>query len=126
VEVRAAVALASALIADWMFVGPPRQLFETSADLYGDLILLATSGMMIGFAVAGRKIVKNSFRPDQPNGIPSSVIFSLRDGQAWASWHESHSWVPLGQDDHVAEMMEDFLAQRKLGKRLANHSVKNP
>ena len=122
----AAVALASALIADWMFVGRPHHMFEIPADIFGAVILLATSAMMIGLVVAGRTIVENSLRPARPNGIPASVVFSLQDGQAWASWHESHSWVRLGPEEDVAEMMEDFLAQRELGKRLANQSVKDP
>jgi hypothetical protein len=46
------------------------------------------------------------------------IVFSSRDGFAWASWPESEAAVRLGRHDMVAAMMRDFLAQDALGKRL--------
>jgi hypothetical protein len=118
----AATSLASAIIADWMFVGPPQQLFEGPSDVFGVVIFLTTSAMMIGLVEAARSIVENSLRPARPDAFTTPVVFSLEGGQAWASWYGSHSWVRLGPDDEVAEMMEDFLAQRELGKRLTKQA----
>jgi signal transduction histidine kinase len=51
-------------------------------------------------------------------GDPASgIVFSLEDGDAWASWPGSSAPLRLGQQDDVAEMMRDFLAQIELGKR---------
>ena len=62
-------------------------------------------------------------RPARPDGIAAPVVFSLEGGQAWASWYGSHSWVRLGPENEVAEMMRDFLAQRELAKRLEGAAV---
>jgi hypothetical protein len=47
------------------------------------------------------------------------IIFSSRDGFVWATWPETEGAVRLGRHEIVAAMMEDFLAQDALGKRLA-------
>jgi hypothetical protein len=46
------------------------------------------------------------------------IVFSSRDGFVWASWPETDAAVRLGRHDMVAAMMQDFLAQDALGKRL--------
>ena len=52
-------------------------------------------------------------RPTEP-----LIIFSSRDGCVWVSWPESEASVKLGRHEIVAAMMEDFLAQDALGRRL--------
>ncbi len=47
-----------------------------------------------------------------------SIIFSLRDGQVWASWHGWPETVRLGPVGDVAAMMQDFLGQVEVGARL--------
>lgn len=47
------------------------------------------------------------------------IIFSSRDGFVWASWPESDAVVRLGRQNIVSAMMQDFLEQNALGKRLA-------
>ena len=47
------------------------------------------------------------------------IIFSSRDGFVWATWPETEGAVRLGRHDMVAAMMQDFLAQDALGRRLA-------
>lgn len=74
--------------------------------------------MIIGLVEAARSTVENALRPARPDGTPTQVVFSSQGGYAWASWYGSHSWVRLGPKDEVAVMMEDFLAQLELGKRL--------
>jgi len=46
------------------------------------------------------------------------IIFSSREGFAWASWPETEVAIRLGRHEMVAAMMQDFLAQDALGKRL--------
>ena len=74
--------------------------------------------LVIALVEAVRTIVENSLRPAKPEGFAAPVVFSLEQGDAWASWYGSHSWIRLGPDEEVAEMMRDFLAQRELAKRL--------
>lgn len=58
------------------------------------------------------------FNEDQP---PEEVIiFSLQDGYVLASWPGTDASVRLGRHETVAAMMEDFLAQDALGRRLAH------
>ena len=47
------------------------------------------------------------------------IIFSSRDGFVWASWPDTEGAVRLGRHEMVAAMMQDFLAQDDLGRRLA-------
>lgn len=54
---------------------------------------------------------------DQPI---DSVVFSRESGVVWASWYDNRASVRLGDEEHVADMMADFLAQLELGKRLMN------
>ncbi|MBT2135675.1 hypothetical protein KK137_15150 [Croceibacterium sp. LX-88] len=48
----------------------------------------------------------------------SGVIFSLKDGEVWASWPDDPGAVRLGEVAEVAAMMRDFLQQLELGERL--------
>ncbi len=112
-----AIAVSCAVFGDILFVGP-RQLFEGPTDIFGMIAFLTTSALIIGLVEAARAIIENTLRPARQDGKPAPVVFSLQGGDAWASWYGSHSWIRLGPKDEVAEMMEDFLAQLELGKRL--------
>ena len=46
------------------------------------------------------------------------IVFSLEKGEVWASWYGHGAPVHLGSQRKVSEMMEDFLAQVEVGKRL--------
>jgi hypothetical protein len=46
------------------------------------------------------------------------IVFSSREGFAWATWPETEAAVRLGRHKMVAAMMRDFLAQDALGRRL--------
>ena len=52
------------------------------------------------------------------NDARGGIIFSLRDGEVWSSWHGWPEAVRLGPVADVAAMMEDFLRQREVGQRL--------
>jgi len=51
------------------------------------------------------------------------IIFSLRDDYIWVSWPDTNATVRLGRHDTVAAMMEDFLSQDALAKRLGDCSL---
>ena len=111
------VALVSATIADILFIGPPNQFLETPTDLFAVGMFLLGSGLMIGFVALVRRAAElhRNGRKDAPS---SGIVFSLEKGEAWASWYERPLKVRLGQQEEVAAMMEDFLAQLELAKRL--------
>ncbi|MGZ8347251.1 MAG: DUF4118 domain-containing protein [Allosphingosinicella sp.] len=108
------VALVSATIADLLFVGPAYQLLEGPSDVFGFITFLVSSALIIVLVQVFRSLAEDWSRPDSAGGI----IFSVEGGHAWASWSDAGSVVRLGAQDEVAEMMQDFLAQLELGKRL--------
>jgi hypothetical protein len=114
----AAEAFASWLVADFLFMEPLYRLGFGPYQLTGFAIFLLSAALVIGLSEAARRVVENSLRPIRHDGIPSTVVFSLEGGQAWVSWYGSHSWVRLGPEKEVADMMRDFLAQLELGQRL--------
>ncbi len=114
----AAVAVGSALICDYLFMGIPYHFFENDTDLFGTGVFLSYCFLIIGLVQGVRMLVAQFPRRADPNEVSSGIIFSLEGGQAWASWTGADAPVQLGPCDEVAEMMEDFLAQVELGKRL--------
>jgi hypothetical protein len=112
----AVVAIISTVIADALFVGPRFQLIESPTDIFGGIAFLGTSFLIIGLVQAMRTLMKHRGRPI---GASNGVIFSQERGKAWASWPGEPYYVQLGQQDEVAEMMKDYLAQLELGERLA-------
>ena len=52
------------------------------------------------------------------NKPETQVIFSLEDGFVWASFPGTEGAIKLGNSNAVTAMMEDFLAQYAIGKRL--------
>ncbi len=118
-----AVVLASAIVGDILFVGIPLEFMEGATDIFGMIVFLAASVLIVALVEAVRTIVENSLRPARPAGLPAPVVFSIDGGQAWVSWYGSHSWVRLGPEEEVAEMMKDFLAQRELAARLNRRSI---
>ena len=104
--------------ADLLFMPPKFHLAFDTVDLIGLFIFVTSAFLIIALVEAVRSIVENSLRPAKPEGFAAPVVFSLEGGQAWASWYGSHSWVRLGPDEEVAEMMRDFLAQRELAEQL--------
>ena len=59
-----------------------------------------------------------SIDQDQVSAPEEAIIFSLLDGYVLASWPGTDASVRLGRHAVVAAMMEDFLAQDALGRRL--------
>lgn len=111
-----AVALASVAVFSGLFVGPPNEFFEQSCAISAVGIFLAASAMIIGVAVVVRRSIAGILgHPDETSG---GVIFSLEEGQVWASWHGQGPPLCLGSRTRVGKMMKDFLAQEELAQRL--------
>jgi len=114
----AIAALFSALVADWLFLGPDRTLVD-ACDLFGVGVFLFASALIIASVELPRQVPRDSVC-SAPDRDPAGIVFSLEKGQAWASWYGQKAPIRLGPESEVAEMMEDFLAQLEVGKRLAN------
>jgi hypothetical protein len=112
-----AVAVGSAGLADALFMGPPFQLFESPMDSFGDAASLVSSALIIGLVFLFRKLFARGAR-SQGSGSGSGIIFSLEKGVAWANGTGASGPVRLGPQEEVAAMMQDFLMQLELGKRL--------
>ena len=111
-----AVAVGSTGLADALFMGPRYQLFESPMDSLGDTASLISAALIIGLVYLFRKVLAESKR--QASASPSGIIFSLEKGDALASWKGSGGPVRLGPHDEVEKMMQDFLAQLEVGRRL--------
>ena len=59
-------------------------------------------------------------RPEQ------EVIFSLIDDHVYVSWPGTAASLKLGTHQAVSAMMEDFLAQNAVGRRLNGREVYPP
>ena len=117
-----AIAIFDAAIADALFIGPPNQFLEGPSDLAAVGFFLASAAMIIGFVQAARHVLASRPPAGQSMNASSGIVFSLEQGQAWASWYGSGPAVRLGPQEEVTEMMQDFIAQVELGKRLAGRS----
>jgi hypothetical protein len=117
-RVASLVALGSGFLADLLFVGPPFKFLEAPSDQFGTLVFGVISCLIVGLGYVIRRAVADPLWLNVPEEVPEGVIFSQEGDQALVSWHGGRSFVPLGPHDEVAEMMQDFLAQRELGKRL--------
>ena len=61
---------------------------------------------------------RNGYSIEQDQAPEEAIIFSLLDGYVLASWPGTDASVRLGRHELVAAMMQDFLAQDALGRRL--------
>ena len=109
------VATVCAILADLLFVGPRYGLLEDGSAVFGFMLFLASSALVIAIVRAVWIAFRDLVGPTSDGG----VIFSLKDGEAWASWPMAGFHLRLGPEEAVAFMMSDFLAQRELAKRLA-------
>ena len=108
-----AVALASCAVMGGLFGGvlaPDVECFVSAAGMF-----LAASGGMIGIAALVRGVIESHQRRDDTAG---GVIFSLEDGEVWATWHGQGPPVRLGSKKRVTEMMQDFLVHSDRSSKL--------
>jgi hypothetical protein len=110
-----AVVLADVAIMGGFFDGSRNFNLPCFASAAG--MFLASSALMILIAMLLKRVILTL----QERGADESsggIVFSLEKGQVWASWYGQGSPVLLGSQRKVSEMMQDFLAQVELGKRL--------
>lgn len=116
----AVIALASAAVADFFFMQPYFALAGGPNDLFGTGVFLITSALIIVIVQTVRSFIEDCLAPDVSDEI--RIIFSEKKGEAWAHWHAERPSVKLGPHTQVAEMMEDYIAQVRLGERLTGKS----
>ena len=114
------VALGSVAVLGGLFIGSPDAFLEPSCFKSAAGIFLASSAVVVGVVTQARRMLAEILGdPDESSG---GVIFSLDKGKVWASRHGHGPPVCLGSQGKVSTMMQDFLAQEELGKRLAGRS----
>jgi K+-sensing histidine kinase KdpD len=116
----AVVALASATVADFFFMHPYYALAADPNDLFNIGVFLITSALIIVSVRTVRSFIENCLTPDASD--ERRIIFSEKMGEAWAHWDTERPPVKLGPHKEVAEMMEDYIAQVRLGERLTGKS----
>ena len=113
-----AVALGSALVGSIMFIEPRFVPFAGPTDWFAIGVFLVGSAMIIKFVHSLKGVIVEA--PGSPAAkLRDGIVFSSEGGDAWASWKGHRCTVRLGTSDEVAEMMQDYLAQRELGRKLA-------
>ncbi len=115
------VALVSVAVLGGLFFGPLIDPHGMACFLSGASIFLASSAVMIAIVVFARRVFGAMLNrgADESSG---GIVFSLDQGKVWASWYGQGPPVLLGSQRKVSVMMEDFLAQEELGKRLTRRS----
>jgi hypothetical protein len=76
---------------------------------------------MIGAVMVIRRVAAAMLRRDFDESA-GDIVFSLQNDEVWASWYGAGPPMRLGSQNRVEIMMEDFLAQGELGKRLTQRS----
>ena len=117
----AVVALAAATVADFFFMQPYFALAAGPNDLFSIGVFLITSALIIVIVQTVRNFIEDCLAPDASDEM-SRIIFSEKKGEAWAHWYAERPAVKLGPHKEVAEMMEDYIAQVRLGERLTSKS----
>ena len=94
---------------------------------WSEMVRLSTflvySVLVIVVVALFRMTAARSLRQAGAKGRMSGIVFSLDEGQAWASWYGVDAPVRLGPEDEVVHMMQNFIAQVELGKRLQGSVV---
>ena len=109
------VAISSVAIMGGLFQGS--LLHPASCFIPAAWMFVVSSALMIGVSL----VLKRVIAAIQDRGTDESaggIVFSLDNGDVWASWYGQGSPVRLGSQRKVSEMMEDFLAQSEIAKRL--------
>jgi hypothetical protein len=111
----AAAALLSVAILGGLFEASPSLLpcFISAAGIF-----LGASAMMIAAALLVRHVIV-AIQDRGADEAAGGIVFSLEQGEVWASWYGQGPPMRLGSQRKVSEMMKDFLAQEELGHRLA-------
>jgi hypothetical protein len=111
----ALAALASLAVLGGLFVAP---LHDPACFASSAAIFLVASAGLIG-AVALIRATIAGLQSRGADGPSDGVVFSLEEGEVWASWYGEGPPLRLGSQQRVSAMMADFLKQEEIGKRLS-------
>ena len=117
----ALVALASVAVLGGLFFGPVTHFLASSCSRSSAEVFLGSSAIIIAVVAMVRHLVAE-LQIRRAEHSADGIIFSLDKGEVWASWNGSGQAMYLGSRERVEAMMEDFLAQGELGRRLARQS----
>lgn len=117
------VAIGSALTCN-LLMGAHYMLHSDEPDLLGSAIFLGYSLLVVGCMHLARKRSAQPREQEIAREAEGGIVFSLEAGEAWASWPGADAPVRLGAEKEVAFMMEDFLAQLELGRRLESRRAR--
>ena len=116
----AATALLSVLFAEFVMMQPHHSFLSSACSIYSLSVFAGASLALIGTVEGLRRLM--NWRLEKIGSSEGNIVFSLENGQAWASWYGQTSPVQLGPHEEVAEMMQDFIAQLEVGRRLQRAS----
>lgn len=111
----AAVALASVAVLGGLFVGPQAAIAQRDCFVSGAALFLASSAVIVGIAIVVRRVIGSLQRRGADEG-PGGIVFSLEQGEVWASWYGQGAPLRLGPQRKVARMMKEFLAGAESAK----------
>jgi hypothetical protein len=112
------VAAGSAISCNTILMGAPYTFHFQRSEIEGLGTFLFYSAFVILVVRLFRATAARLLRQAGAQERASGIVFSLDDEQAWASWYGIDAPVRLGPEDEVVQMMEDFIAQVELGKKL--------
>lgn len=116
-----AVALASVAIMGGLFVGPLDEFHGQQCFISAAGIFIGASAIIVAVMTLFRRVMAD-FQSRGGDESAGGIVFSLEKGQVWASWYGSGPPIRLGSRRKVEAMMDDFLAQGELAKRLSGKS----
>jgi hypothetical protein len=118
----AVLATVASIVTAALFWPGAHHMHANRWEFWGVALFILYSALIIGAVEFTRRTFARFSRLADLQEHSSGIIFSVERGQAWASWPGSPVPVRLGPQDEVAEMMEDFIAQRACSERLARAS----
>jgi len=113
------VAMGDAIACNTILMGKPYMFHFTRPEIESLGTFVAYSVFLIFIVQLFRLTAARSLRQAGAKERTKGIVFSSNDGQAWASWYGVDAPVRLGPVNEVLHMMEDFIAQAEVGKRLS-------
>lgn len=104
-----AIALASVAVLGGLFVGPQAAIAQKDCFVSGAAVFMASSALIVGVAILIRRLIGNLQRRGADEGS-GGIVFSVEQGEVWASWYGQGAPLRLGPQRKVVRMMEEFLA----------------
>jgi K+-sensing histidine kinase KdpD len=97
------VAIGSAISCNTILMGPPYTFHFQRSEIEGLGIFLFYSACVILVVRLFRATARRSLRQAGAQERASGIVFSLDEGQAWASWYGIDAPVRLGPQDEVVQ-----------------------